>query len=101
MFILDSLLVGGLRFVLDKVAAAVDAELNDDERLRERLLEAQMRAELGEIGDAELAAVEADVVARLREIRDRRQGGSPAVLAPHEYRIAGVEASVAGDEHEP
>ena len=29
MFLLDSLLIGGLRFVLDKVAAAVDTELND------------------------------------------------------------------------
>ena len=30
MFILDTMLVGGLRFVFDKIAAAVDTELNDD-----------------------------------------------------------------------
>ena len=35
MFILDSLLVGGLRFVLDKVALAVDQEANDEGAIRE------------------------------------------------------------------
>ena len=49
MIILDTLLIGGLRFVLDKIAAAVDAELDDDTVLREELLAAQMRLELGEI----------------------------------------------------
>ena len=44
MFILDSLLIGGMRFVLDKVAAAVDTEMNDDTALREQLLAAQMRS---------------------------------------------------------
>ena len=37
MFILDSLLIGSIRFVLDKVAAAAEAELNDDSVLREQL----------------------------------------------------------------
>ena len=46
MFILDSILIGGLRFVLDKVATVVDAELNDDTALREQLMAAQMRVEL-------------------------------------------------------
>jgi len=47
MFILDSLLVGGIRFVLDKVAAVAEQELNDPERQRERLLEAQLKLENG------------------------------------------------------
>ena len=47
MFILDSLLIGSLRFVLDKVIAAAEAELQDDTALRDQLLEAQMRLELG------------------------------------------------------
>lgn len=100
MFILDSLLIGGLRFVLDKVATAVDTELNDDTALREQLLAAQMRAELGEISQDEFAALEADILARLREIRDRRQGGAAAALSPSEYRITGVEATFEGNEHE-
>ena len=47
MFLLDSLLVNGISFVLDKVATIADQELNDPERQRERLLEAQMKLESG------------------------------------------------------
>ena len=39
VFLLDSLLIGGLRFVLDKVAKAADAEMDDEARLRENLLD--------------------------------------------------------------
>lgn len=99
MFILDTILIGGIRFVLDKVAAAVDTELNDDTALREQLLAAQMRLELGEISQADFDALEADILARLREIRDRRQGGSPATLSPTEYTITGIDATFEGDEH--
>ena len=72
MFILDSLLIGGIRFVLDKVVAAAEAEMQDDTALREQLLEAQMRLELGEIDDEEFGAIERDVLARLREIKGRQ-----------------------------
>ena len=99
MFILDSVLIGGLRFVFDKIAAAVDTELNDDTALREQLLAAQMRVELGEMSQEEFAAFEADVLARLREIRDRRQGSGPAALSPSEYKITGIDATFEGDEH--
>jgi hypothetical protein len=99
MFLLDSLLVGSLRFVFDKIAAAVDTELNDDTALREQLLAAQMRLELGEITPEEFDAIETDVLARLREIRDRRQGSEAATLSPDDYKITGIEATFEGDEH--
>ncbi len=99
MFILDSMLVGGLRFVFDKIAAAVDTELNDDTALREQLLAAQMRMELGELSQAEFDELEAEILARLRDIRDRRQGAGAATLSPMDYKITGIEASVEGDEH--
>jgi hypothetical protein len=99
VFILDTVLIGGLRFVFDKIAAAVDTELNDDSALREQLLAAQMRLELGEIDDEEFAAIEADVLLRLREMRDRGQGGDAATLSPQDYTITGIEASFEGDEH--
>lgn len=99
MFILDSLLIGGLRFVLDKVAAAVDTELNDDRALREQLLAAQMRVELGEMTQEEFDLLEADILVRLREIRDRRQGSDAGPLSRAEYEITGIEASFEGDEH--
>ena len=82
MFILDTILIGGLRFVLDKIAAAVDTELNDDTALRDQLLAAQMRVELGEMSEDEFEVFEADILARLREIRDRRQGAGAATLSP-------------------
>ena len=73
MFILDTLLIGSLRFVLDKVVSAAEAEMQDDTALREQLLEAQMRLELGEISDDEFAAIERDVLARIREIKGTQQ----------------------------
>jgi Gas vesicle protein G len=99
MFILDTLVIGGLRFVFDKIAAAVDTELNDDTHLREELLAAQMRVELGEMSEKDFEAFEADILARLREIRDRRQGSAPAALSPSEYKITGIDATFEGDEH--
>ena len=93
MLIVDKLLVSGIKFVLGKVAAAVDAELNDDSRLREELLAAQMRLELGEIGQEEFAAFEADILARLREIRERQLGEAAQPMKPGEFKVTGVEAT--------
>jgi hypothetical protein len=90
VIILDRLLVGGIKFVLGKVAAAVDAELNDDSKLREELLAAQMRLELGEISEAEFAVFEKDVLLRLREIRERQRGTADD---PREMKVTGVEAT--------
>ena len=97
MFLLDSLLIGGIRFVRDKVAAAADQELNDDSALREQLLVAQMQVELGEMSEGEFARLEADVLERLREIRERRDGGAGQ---PGEFTITGVEATVADSDPE-
>jgi hypothetical protein len=100
VFILDTMLVGGLRFVFDKIAAAVDTEMNDDSALHEELLAAQMRLELGELSQQEFDVFEADVIARLREIRDRRQGAGGASLSPTDYKITGIEATFEGDRHD-
>ncbi|HEX4346884.1 MAG TPA: gas vesicle protein GvpG [Vicinamibacterales bacterium] len=74
MFILDSLLVGGLRFVFDKIATAADNESQDDTALREQLLDAQMRLELGELTEQEFSEIEQDVLARIREIKGHSGG---------------------------
>jgi gas vesicle protein GvpG len=95
VIVLDRMLVGGIKFVLGKVAAAVDAELNDDSHLREELLAAQMRFELGEITDEEFRGIEAGLLARLREIRERQMGEAPR---PGEMKVTGVEATIHGDE---
>jgi hypothetical protein len=94
MIILDRMLAGGIKFVLDKIASAVDGEMNDDSRLREELLAAQMRLELGEIGAEEFRALEADLLARLRQIRERQRGDAP----PGEMKVTGVEATIHGED---
>ena len=98
MFILDTILIGGLRFVFDKIATAVDTELNDDSHLREQLLAGQMRLELGEISEAEYDALEADLHDRLRAIKERQQG--TAAFSPSDYKVTGIDATFEGDEHE-
>jgi hypothetical protein len=94
MFLFDSLLVGGLRFVLDSLATAVDAELHDDSALRERLLEAGLKLELGELSPEEFAEIEHDVLRRLRALRNGEEGMS---LIDDDVTVVGVEATVAKD----
>ena len=97
MFLIDDLLIGGIRFVLDKVATVVDQELNDDDRLRERLLNAQLSNDLGEISDDEFRAIEEDVLARLREIREAR-GADSAFVVGDDVNLTGAEVTFGGDE---
>lgn len=99
MLIIDSLIISGVRFVLDKVAAAVETELNDDSVLRERLLEAQMRVELGDMSQDEFDEFEADIIDRIREIKARQRGGESAVISPKDMKVTGIEATFEGDEH--
>lgn len=111
MLILDSLLVGGIRFVLDKVASAVDQEMNDEGRLREELLAAQMRYELGEISDEDFVEFQDDILLRLREIRDRQReeaGAAAGASGAISFQPGAFDVDVSltadttyGDEEEP
>jgi len=91
VIILDTLLIGGIKFVLGKLVAAVDAELNDDSIYREELLAAQMKLELGEITDEEFAETERVLLDAIREVRERRTG---AQEDPGDLKVTGIEASV-------
>src|SRR5262252_789009 len=104
MFILDSLMISGISWTLRTVLTAAEAEMNDDSALREALLEAEMRREMGEIGDDDFRAIEADLLGRIREIKERREGGSgPLAFGVGEPMEATadsrfqVEASISGD----
>jgi hypothetical protein len=55
-----------------------------------------MRVELGEMTQEEFEQLEADILARLREIRESRQGSGPAAISPRDYKITGIEASFEG-----
>jgi hypothetical protein len=95
VIILDSLLIGGLRFVLGKIAQAVDAEMNEEQVLREELLAAQMRLELGELSPADFAALERQLLARLRRARQRSDRGRSRAGT---MKVTGVEARAWDDD---
>src|SRR5215204_4168596 len=106
MFILDSLMISGIRWALETALTAAEAEMNDDSVLREQLIETEMRREMGEISDEEFQEIEADLLARIREIKARREGGSGPIefggqpIESGENRLT-VEASVSGDFYAP
>jgi len=91
VILLDSLLIGGIKFVLGKIVDAVDAEMNDDTRLREKLLAAQMQVELGEMSGEEFAEVERAVLGRLRELREEREAGAGEGEAGDRLTVVGID----------
>ena len=76
MLIVDSLIISGVKFVLTRLAEAVEAEMYDETALREELLAAQMKLELGEITEEDFARVEEQVLAGMREVRARQKAAS-------------------------
>jgi hypothetical protein len=65
--------VAGVRYCIEKVVEYAEHELNDDEPVREQLLELQIELEDGRVTEDEYAEREAVLLARLREIRERRR----------------------------
>ena len=88
MLIVDSLVISGVKWVLNKLAEAVEAEMYDESHLREELLAAQMQLELGEITDEEFAQIEEGVLAGLREIGERKRADTEAARAAAEREAA-------------
>ena len=108
MFLLDSLLIDGISWTLRTVVTAAEAEMNDDTALREQLLAAEMQRELGEITDEEFADIERDLLTRIREIKERREGGSGPLefgagtpIETDDESHFQIEATVSGDFHDP
>ena len=79
--------VWGTRWTLDKVDRVVRDELTDDTPIKEELMELQLKLEAGEIDDAEYTRREAELMQRLREVREWREkygmstGGGPVRVA--------------------
>jgi hypothetical protein len=97
VLIIDRMLIGGIKFVLGKIANAVESELNDDTTLREELLAAQMKVELGEMTDEEFTELETAILTRIREIREARGEGA-AIANISDHKVTGVEADVYGGD---
>ena len=94
MFILDSLLINGIKFALDKVLQVAEQELDNPEALQQRLLEAQLQLEEGAIDDQEFARIEADVFARIRELKGADGAGGIADAS----RFDDIEVEIAEDD---
>ena len=95
MFILDSLLINGIKFALEKVLQVAEQELENPEALQQRLLEAQMQLEEGEIDEQTFAEIEADVFARIREMKGSDATGGIADASAFDD----IEVEIADDEN--
>ena len=94
MFILDSLLINGIKFTLEKILQVAEQELENPEALQRRLLEAQMQLEEGEIDEETFAQIEADVFARIRELKGSEGTGGIADASAFDE----IEVEIADDE---
>ena len=65
--------VWGTRWTLEKVDRVVREELTDDTPIKEDLMALQLQLEMGEIDDAEYVKREAEIMQRLREVREWRE----------------------------
>jgi hypothetical protein len=97
VFILDSLLIGGIKFTLEKLLAVAEQELDNPDALHQQLLEAQMDLEEGRIDDERFAEIEADLLARIRELKSAEQTGGIADASSFED----IEIEVSSDDDSP
>ena len=70
--------IDGIKFVFQQVADLADQELNDEGTVRDQLLLLQVQLEDGDIEEDEFAEREAELFARLREIKARKRAEAGA-----------------------
>jgi len=81
----------GTKWTLDKVDRVVREQLTDDTPIKEDLMALHLQLEMGEIDDAEYVRREAEIMDRLREVREwRERFGMSTAGGP--VRVAGEEA---------
>jgi hypothetical protein len=95
MFILDSLLINGIKFALEKVLQVAEQELDNPEALQQRLIEAQMQLEDGEIDEETFVQIERDIFDRIREMKGSDAGGGIADASA----FGDIEVEIAEDEN--
>jgi hypothetical protein len=71
--------IGGVKFVFQQIADLADQELNDEGGVRDQLLLLHVQLEQGDIEEDEFAEREAELLARLREIRERKRAEADGV----------------------
>ena len=75
-FIIDDILFSPLKFSLwigKKLAETAHAELTDESKVHEELLQLQMRYEMGEINDEKYEKEESKLMERLEAIREMKE----------------------------
>ena len=65
--------VAGIRWTLGQVQRVAEQELTDDSKIKNDLIELQLRLELEEIDEAEYAKAEAVLMQQLRDVREWRE----------------------------
>ncbi len=87
-----SLPMAGMKFVFQQIADLADQELNDESVIREQLLLLQVQLEDGDIDEEEFAEREAELLARLREIKARKRAEVEQAATDELPAEANVEA---------
>ncbi|HEU4887296.1 MAG TPA: gas vesicle protein GvpG [Thermoanaerobaculia bacterium] len=96
-FLLDDILllpitgpIAGFRWVMTTIQKMADEELMNDQPWKERLIELQMRLELGEISEDEYVVQEAEVFQALRDIRARKEALARQYAAEQDEEDGGI-----------
>ncbi|HEV7242821.1 MAG TPA: gas vesicle protein GvpG [Thermoanaerobaculia bacterium] len=96
-FLIDDILllpftapISGIKWVMRTIQKMADDELLNDQPWKERLIELQMRLELGEISEEDYTREEAVVFQALRDIRARREEISRQIAAEREEEEGGI-----------
>lgn len=84
--------IAGMKFVFQQIADLADRELNDESVIRDQLLLLQVHLEEGDIDEDEFAEREAELLARLREIKARKRADMEQAAIEELPAEANVEA---------
>jgi len=80
--------IAGIRYCLEKVVEVAEREMWDEEPVREELMLANEAYEEGRLSEEDFRAREAELLARLREVREHRRAEERAYAAAHDGAAA-------------
>ncbi len=84
--------LAGMKFVLDQIGELADQELFDEGHLRDQLLLLQVQLEDGDVSEEEFAQRESELLARMRELKQRQRAAAEADAESEVPVEANVEA---------
>jgi hypothetical protein len=84
--------MAGMKFVFQQIADLADQELYDESAVRDQLLLLQVQLEEGDVDEDEFVEREAELLARLREIKARKRAQLEAAGQEDLSAEANVEA---------